>query len=154
MSIRQALVQRDVVAGLLFLATGLAVVAIAGRYPLGTAMRMGPGYFPTLLGGLLALLGACITCKGLRCDRTLGHLRLEPPSWRPPLLISGSVLLFAGAIQSLGLAIAALAVTAVSGIAHSEFRWRELALTSVSLSVFVVAVFAYGLRLPLRVWPI
>ena len=57
---------KDFLAGLLFIAIGLVAVAVARNYPFGTAMRMGSGYFPTVLGGILILLGAWVMGRGLR----------------------------------------------------------------------------------------
>ncbi len=79
MSFQQAVRHRDFAAGLFFLLLGLAVAGTASRYPIGTAMRMGPGYFPMLLGAILALLGLGIAIKALRANHALEGLRMESP---------------------------------------------------------------------------
>ncbi len=61
---------KDLVAGLLFIAVGIAAIAIAANYTLGTAARMGPGYFPRILGILLIVLGAILALRSLRLERT------------------------------------------------------------------------------------
>lgn len=150
---KRTLQHRDVLAGSFFLLLGLAVALQATRYPLGTAMRMGPGYFPALLGLGLAALGLFIGFKGLRANHALDGLRFEPIKWRPALLVSAGVLLFAIAIQTAGLALSTLALVTISGIAHHEFRWRELLASGLTLAAVAVGVFAYGLHLPFRILP-
>lgn len=72
---------------------------------------------------------------------------------RPALLISASVLVFAAAIESVGLALATFGVVAVSSLANSNVRWRSIAASGLVLASASVAIFAYGLRLPFRVTP-
>jgi hypothetical protein len=165
MNMAQRLIPRDAIAGALFVAFGLTFAALAMRYPLGSAMRMGPGYFPALLGLILSVIGMVIVLAALRpsssedrephgdnrhADRSAPapHSRL-----RPVLLISASVLLFAVAIEPFGLALATFAVVAVSSLADREARWPQLAASGVVLPLITVGVFAYGLRLPFKVIP-
>jgi len=84
--------QKDFLAGLLFIAFGAVAVIEAAGYPMGSTMRMGPGYFPVLLGALLIGLGAVISgsAVAIRKDRPLGHIAL-----RPLILITLSLLAFA-----------------------------------------------------------
>jgi hypothetical protein len=158
MQLQHKLIRRDSIAGAIFVAFGSAFSVIAAGYPLGTAMRMGPGYFPTLLGIALTGIGALILFSGLR-----GHssniqtaeadtIQSQHP-WRPALLISASILLFAVTIETAGLALATFGVVLISSFANREMRWPHVLASGLLLSLVSVAVFAYGLRLPFRISP-
>lgn len=140
---------RDFCAGLLFMAFGLAALMIAQSYPLGTASRMGPGYFPRLLGVLLVGLGAVQSLIGLRG-------KSEPwPEWHwgPLLILLLSVSAFTLIAPWVGLVAAALTLVFLSSGASREFRWREALVSGAIQAAAAAAVFVYGLGLPLRVWP-
>ena len=81
---------KDLVAGLMFIAVGIAAIVIASNYTLGTAARMGPGYFPRILGILMIVLGAVIALRSLR----LAGPPLPGWKWRPVLVVLGSVVIF------------------------------------------------------------
>lgn len=140
---------RDFYAGLLFLAFGVAALVMAQAYPLGTAARMGPGYFPRLLGVLLVAGGGLQALLGLRST-------LDPPPawhWRPLFLLLIGVFLFMLAAPHLGLIIAGLALVFVSSLASREFRWREALVLGLLQGAAAAALFSYGLGVPLPVWP-
>ncbi|MCG6203424.1 tripartite tricarboxylate transporter TctB family protein [Rhodopseudomonas sp. HC1] len=157
MSFRRRLDQREFMAGAAFVLFGISFSLVAVNYPLGTAMRMGPGYFPALLGLLLSCIGVLIGISALRrrpiTDRSASNAPFNWSCLRPALLISASVLLFAAAIESAGLALATFGVVAVSGLANREARWPAVSASGIALSVMSVGIFAYGLRLPFRVAP-
>ena len=140
---------KDFLAGLLFLAIGAGAMLGAREYPFGTAMRMGSGYFPTVLGGVLALFGVFLIVRGIQ-------LRERAPlawGWWPLACIAASMVLFGFLLPRLGLvaALAALFFTAAAG--GREFRFREvLALTAV-MTAFAVVVFVYVLKLPFQLVP-
>ena len=136
---------KDFGSGLIFLIVGCAGVAIARSYPLGAADKMGPGYFPTALGGLLALNGAALLVRSFLRNGT----GLAAVSWRGILLSLAGLILFGVLLKSAGLPLAVLILVLVSATASREFRiWPSLAL-AVGLSVFCVLVFVYALGLPL-----
>ena len=124
-------------------------MAVARGYHFGTAMRMGSGYFPTVLGGILALFGVFLMARGARA-------RERAPlawGWLPLACITASMLLFGFLLPRVGLvpALAALFFTAAAG--GREFRPGEvLALTAV-MTAFAVAVFVYVLKLPFQLLP-
>jgi hypothetical protein len=157
MSPRRGLNQRDTIAGAIFFLFGIAFSMIAASYPLGTTMRMGPGYFPAGLGLILSCIGGVIAFNALRGAPTSDDAsrdRSTPwPRLRPVVLISASILLFAVTIETVGLALATFAVVAVSSLANQEFRWPQVLVSGLVLSVVSVGVFAFGLRLPFRVLP-
>jgi hypothetical protein len=146
--------QRDFAAGLLFFTFGSLIAWSSTSYQIGTAMRMGPGYFPFVLGLLLALLGLLVIARNARLD--LGHeesRRIEKPCLRSLSLIGISMLVFAFALHTAGLVVATVGLVVISGIAYRSFSWQELGLLSGALASFAVLVFAYGLGLPLPVLP-
>ncbi|HSN92822.1 MAG TPA: tripartite tricarboxylate transporter TctB family protein [Anaeromyxobacteraceae bacterium] len=142
---------RDFWAGVLFVAAGLAAIALARRHPFGTAASMGPGYFPTVLGGLLVLLGALTAGRSLRPSRpqaAVGAVRV-----RPVVLVLASVVAFAVALPRLGLLLASLLVVGVSRTAAPGFRWGEVLVFGAALTLFCAAVFVWGLKMPMPLWP-
>ncbi|THF65248.1 tripartite tricarboxylate transporter TctB family protein [Pseudothauera rhizosphaerae] len=144
--------RRDAFAGALFLSFGLAAGFVSSSYPLGNAMRMGAGYFPLLLGAVLVLLGSAILWRSLRLygERVPDE---EAPALRPAACVGAAVVAFALLVPQLGLLIATVVLTLVSGLARSDLHVRELAVLSAVLAAFGVAVFSYGLGLPLPVLP-
>ncbi len=140
---------KDFYAGLLFMAFGLAALVIARSYPLGVASRMGPGYFPRILGVLLLALGALLNLCGF-------HSGGEPITawrWRPLCIILLGVWAWGLAAPWLGLVVASLALVFISSVASEEFGWREALVSGAIQAATVVVVFVYGLGVPLPVWP-
>jgi putative tricarboxylic transport membrane protein len=140
---------RDFWAGVLFIAMGGSACAIALSYAMGTASRMGPGYFPRVLGVLLAALGAALVLRSFR----LSGAPLSFPTLKPLFIVLTSVLLFGLIVAHLGLALATVVMVLYSSVASHEYRWKESVLASVALAVFVVIAFRYGLELQLPTWP-
>jgi hypothetical protein len=142
--------QRDFYAGLLFMAFGVAALVMAYNYPLGTAARMGPGYFPRLLGILLVTLGAVQGLLGLRGkpdEKVAWH-------WRPLFILLLSVALFILIAPRLGMIAAGLILAFVASFASAEFRWREALVAGILLAVAAAALFVAGLGVPLPIWPV
>lgn len=140
---------KDFGAGLLFAGIGLAAIVIGSGYPVGTAARMGPGYFPRGLGMILIGLGAILIFKGLRTSGAPLTVR----NVRPLVIVMGSVLVFALTVNYLGLALGSALLVLLSSTASHEFRKVEALIAAVALAVFVVIVFGYGLKLQLPLWP-
>jgi hypothetical protein len=140
---------KDFASGLMFVGFGIAAIAIGAGYPLGTAARMGPGYFPRILGILLIVFGTILMVRGLRLrgDRIV----LESP--RPLLIVLGSVVLFGLTAPTLGLVVAAILLIVVSSAASTEFRWKEALVSGVILAALSVAGFIWGLGLQFSIWP-
>lgn len=140
---------KDFWAGLLFIGLGIAALAVGSNYNLGTAARMGPGYFPRILGLLLLLLGAIVTARGFR-----GHGDRVPPwKWRPTLVVLGSVVLFGLIVAKFGLAISTVVLILLASMASHEFRPKEAVIAGVLLAALAVGVFIVGLKLQLPIWP-
>jgi Tripartite tricarboxylate transporter TctB family len=141
---------KDFYSGLLFATFGLAAIVIGRDYPMGTAVRMGPGYFPTILGGLLLMMGSIVALRSFAGrGTTLGGIALKAL-----VLVLGAVSFFAGAIESLGLAVCVVAVVLISSLANDKFRPLELVALLVAMLGLAVGLFAYGLSLPFKVWPV
>jgi hypothetical protein len=140
---------KDFYSGLLFIAFGIAAIAIGSNYTLGTAARMGPGYFPRILGILLMLLGAILTLRALRLN--------GPPipawKWRPTLIVLGSVVLFGLIVNYAGLVVSTILLIVIASAASHEFRLKEAAFSAVLLAALAVGIFVIGLNLQIGIWP-
>jgi hypothetical protein len=135
---------RDFLAGLLFTAIAVAAVAIARDYPLGFTSRMGPGYFPRALGGVLGLFGFYLMYRGLRY-----RARIKGDwGWRPLGLITLAIVLFGFSMERIGLWPALILMFLVAAAAGREFRVKEVAVLAALMSTFAAALFVYGLQLP------
>ena len=141
---------KDFWAGVMFLGFGLFFAIWAPIfYQMGTAVRMGPAYFPTVLGGMLAVLGLVVL---------LGSFAMEGPpvpafSYRPLILVSVACVLYGYLMKPLGLVGATAALVYVSAFGGHEFKWKEVTILYVILMIFSWAVFVKGLTLPFPVWP-
>lgn len=140
---------KDFYAGILFIFFGVLAMVIARGYPLGTTSRMGPGYFPAILGGILALLGFLVAARAL----LLGSDRIKSLALRPLMFVLFSVLAFAILVQTVGLVLATLAIVVISCLGGWEFRLLEVAVLSLVLAALAVGIFVYGLGMPLNIWP-
>jgi len=146
---RRLHLNRDLVAGLMFVVWGVAGLCIASDYPRGTALRMGPGYMPLLLCWGLVILGGVIAIKGLMTtgvSLTAWHLR-------PLILVLAAIVAFAVLIEPAGLAIATVAIVLIGAAGGIEFRWREALALALGLAAGAVGLFVYGLKLTMPVWP-
>ena len=148
MQIRDA---KDFWSGVMFAAFGMFFIVFAREYDMGTAARMGPAYFPTVLGGLLLLLGIFVAIKGLAARTSDG--RVEPFHFRPLLLVLGGVVAFGLLLRPAGLLVALATLVVVSSLGSHEFRLRDVLLLTVGLAVLVVIVFIYGLSMTVPVLP-
>jgi hypothetical protein len=140
---------KDFWSGVLFGSFGVAAIVLSSDYPLGSAARMGPAYFPRALGILLLLLAAALVARSLATRGPAPAVR----NLKPLVIVLGSVLMFGLAAPRLGVALATILLILGSSTADHEFRWREALASSVILAVVAVVVFVYGLGLQLPVWP-
>jgi hypothetical protein len=140
---------RDFWAGLLFVGIAALFIGLASQYRFGDAHRMGPGYFPIMVGALLAILGALVAGRALVLDGP-PLPRFNP---RPLLVTLVAVVLFGLAIERLGLAVAIFVMVMVSAFADRDVRLLPSLALAVLLIVFSVASFVWLLGLPLPVWP-
>ena len=142
--------ERDFFAGLIFVGFGLAAFLLARDYPMGTTVRMGPGYFPSLLGLLLTFAGAVLIGRSL----VLQGPKVSRLALLPLVCVLGAVLAFGVLLERLGLVAATVALIFIACLAAWElFRLRDIVILIVVLLAFAVGLFVYGLGLPLKVWP-
>ena len=130
-------------------ALGALAFALSSELTVGTAAAMGPGYVPRGLALIIMVYGAVL---GLRA-MFVGRQAFPAVAWRPLLMISVAVAVFAVLLPVAGLAITSLAVVICSGAAAYDVRLRENALLAVALAIFAVLLFVTALGLPIEVWP-
>lgn len=141
---------KDFWAGVMFIAFGAGMAAIAVKdYQMGNAVRMGPAYFPTVLGGLLAVLGLVLLLRAL----ALKGEKIAQFHFRPLLLILAACVAFGYLLKPLGLLGALLVLVFISAYGGHEFKWKEVLILYALLFVFSVLVFVKGLTLPFPICP-
>lgn len=138
---------KDFWTGIIFLFVGLAAVIIGRDYTMGTAGRMGPAYFPTILGALLALIGvAAVVRSFFRVGEPVGKLAIKET-----ILILSAVVLFGFLVRGGGLVIAVCAVVMISGYASAKFKWRTAIPLAIGLALAAVLIFIKLLGLPIAI---
>ena len=131
-------------AGVMLIAIGAASIFMARGYPFGSTMRMGPGYFPSMLGGILVLFGTYVSANGLRRgERIAVHCSL-----RALIVLSVSLVAFGVLMTHTGFIPAMAVLIFGSASAGREFKFVEVLLLTLILTGLSVAVFIWGLRLP------
>jgi hypothetical protein len=143
--------QKDFAAGLLYMAVGTAFAVASWGYRMGTASRMGPGYFPFWLGILMAVVGALVLFGALRAHAE--PETVERWALKPLFVIVASVVVFGLLLTTAGLVVSVVALVIGSSLASHEFTWRATLLNTVVLIGFALIVFVYGLGLQFPVWP-
>ena len=145
----------DLIAGIVFVAIGVAALALGADLTIGTAAEMGEGYVPRAMAVALIGLGLLIVVVRLK--------RHPPPqsppargkdgSWKPLLFVTAAVLAFAAVLEMLGLLAAIACSVTAANFAGQPLRAPHLALLIVVLTLVVVGVFVWGLGLPLNLLP-
>lgn len=152
--------QKDFFSGVLFMAVGIAFAWGATNYTVGTGARMGPGYFPLLLGICMAVLGGVITFKALVVETPDGD-KIGSIAWKPLFYIIAANLIFGillGGLPSIklpafGLIVGIFALTFVASMAGDEFKFKEVLILAIILCVLSYAAFILLLKLQFPVWP-
>jgi hypothetical protein len=140
---------KDFWSGMMFCGFAAVGILAARGYSLGTAGKMGPGYFPLLLGGVLAVLGGILIARSVVLDgEPLPRIHVVPLT-----VIALAVSLFGLLIEPLGLVVALAVLTVLSAWAGPQFRLTETVALTAVLIAFSIGVFAYALGLPLAIWP-
>lgn len=141
---------KDFWAGLMFIGTGVFFLIWATtHYQMGTAVRMGPAYFPVMLGGLLAFLGVLVLLESF----VMQGPKVPAFAMRPLILISAACVLYGYAMKPLGLVGATALLVFISAYGGHEFKWKEVTILFLILIVFSVLVFVKGLTLPFPICP-
>ena len=143
--------QEDFWAGVMFIGFGVLAIVVARDYPMGSAMRMGPGYFPTWLGAIMGVMGAIISARALV---VIGE-DIKPWGWRPLIGLSVAFAAFGLLMEEIGLGFvpALLALILISSFSGKDkFRLLELAILTIVLIVGSVLLFTKLLELPFRLF--
>jgi Tripartite tricarboxylate transporter TctB family len=139
---------QDLGAGVVFVLIGVAGLYFGRELAFGTAARMGPGYFPTLLSILILAIGIIVGIRGLTAEGP----PIEPVQLRPIAMIIAAILIFGVLIDVVGLALTALLLTVFAAYARREVKLTETILLGAGLAAFTVVVFVYLLGQPLSAW--
>jgi putative tricarboxylic transport membrane protein len=140
---------KDVWAGLIFAAFGAAFLLLSSGLPLGTAMHMGPAYFPVVLGSLLTLMGAVIALTACRSRAEL----VTRIALTPVLCIVAAILSFVLLIRPAGIIIAVVVAVGLATAASRPYDWRRSILLALALAALCALVFVRGLGMPIPLLP-
>ena len=143
--------KKDLYAGIMFIAIGVFFALWALNYPMGSSVRMGPAYFPTVLGWLLGALGLIIAIRGF----TIPDVDPNPTKWHPLIFINSSAVVFGLLIDPLKIGFVGAVVVSVIVCAYGgyEFKWKEALIEAGVLICVCYGAFVYGLGLPFRLFP-
>jgi hypothetical protein len=140
---------QDFWSGVLFIVIGLGFAFIARTYSLGTANRMGPGYFPFYLGLIMAALGVAILVISFRKKgEAVGRFY-----WKPILWVIGSICMFGVLLKAVGMLVAGFFLVIGSSLGGDEFKLKGVLILATVLVIFCALVFVIGLKLPIPMCP-
>ncbi len=140
----------DFWAGLHFIAVGVVAIYLSRDYPMGSALRMGPGYFPTWLGGIMSTFGVIVFARSFFLQgEGMGEWAL-----RPLFVLSGAIAMFGLSMDYLQLGFVPALVVLILGcaLAHKDVHWLETILLAIFLTMGCVALFIYVIGLPYRLF--
>jgi len=138
---------KDFWTGIIYIAFGLTAVIIARDYSMGTTLKMGPSYFPTVLGSLLILIGIVSVARSfIQAGTPIGRFAAKGV-----FLVVVSTLVFGLIVRGAGLAVALPVFVIMSGYASVHFRWGPTLAVAAGLTAFCILVFLKGLGVPLPI---
>lgn len=138
--------QEDFWAGLMFVGFGIVAIVLSLDYPMGTASRMGPGYFPTYLGAIMLGLGAIVAIMAVK-TKTEGE-KIAPFAWKPMIMLSLGFLVFGWGVDHIGFIPALFALCVITAAAGQTFNIVEVLIMTAVLIAGAVGIFIYGIELP------
>lgn len=144
--------QRDFGAGIMYMVIGLFFAIMATNYPMGTAAKMGPGYFPFYLGILMFLLGVLVAVKAFGAKAAIESI--PKFNWRIMAQITGAVVLYGLLLPRMGFLVAIVVLVFVAASASREFTWKGTAINAAFLVTFTYSVFVLGLKLQFPLLPV
>ena len=152
--------QKDFFSGLMFMVVGGAFAWGASTYNVGSGARMGPGYFPLMLGVLLTLIGAAITFTSLVVE-TVGGDKIGKWAWKPLCFVIGANVIFGILLAGLpnlklpafGLIIAIYALVFIASMAETGWKFRTTFILATVLALGSYLAFVLALKLQFPVWP-
>jgi hypothetical protein len=135
----------------MYMVIGIFFTFVATGYQMGTAAKMGPGYFPFYLGLLMTLLGLLVLVKSLSAKAAIE--KIPKFNWRIIAQITGAVVLYGLLLPRLGFLVAVIVLVFVSASASKEFTWKGTAINAAFLVAFTYSVFVLGLKLQFPLLP-
>jgi Tripartite tricarboxylate transporter TctB family len=163
--------ERDFWSGLMFVAVGVIFAIGATNYSMGPACQAndpcaaglwarmsqlsahpGAGYFPLGLSLLLALLGAIVLFKSLTIESQGGD-PVGKFAWRPLIVIVVAIAVFGVMLEKIGLALTVPVLIFISSLAGDEFHWKGVLANAIVLTIGSWAIFVWGLKLTIPMWP-
>jgi putative tricarboxylic transport membrane protein len=135
---------RDFFAGLLYIVTGAVGMWIARDYPFGSALRMGPGYFPSVLGGMMIAFGIAVMMMGVKNNEKMK----AGWSFRALIVLPLSTVAFGVMMEEAGFIPAMLVLIPLAASAGREFKVVEVALLTIGLTILSTLLFIKALGLP------
>lgn len=152
--------QKDFYSGIMFTTIGIVFAWGATNYSIGTGARMGPGYFPLILGALMALVGVAISVKALVINTPDGE-KIGKWAWKPLFFVISANLVFGlmlGGLPSLkipamGLIAGIYALTFIASLGGEEFKLKEIVILATLLAIMSYLAFIVLLKLQFPVWP-
>jgi hypothetical protein len=145
---------QDFWCGIFFAALGVVAIYASQEYPVGTALQMGPGYFPVWLGGIMIAFGVVIGGLALRFDGERDQdLALSEWAFRPWIVLTVALAAYAILMDAGAGFVPSLMVLVIGcALAHKDVRWVETIALSVCVTAGAVAIFSFGLDLPYRLF--
>jgi hypothetical protein len=145
---------QDFWCGLFFIGLGALAMYLARSYPMGSALEMGPGYFPTWLGAIMIGFGVVIGGLSFKFEgEATESLALDSWAWRPWLVLTATLALYAKLMEAeVGFVPSLIVLIVGCALAHKDVRWRETILLSIFVTAGAVAIFSYGIGLPYRLF--
>lgn len=152
--------QADFYSGLMFIVVGVAFAWGATSYKVGEAARMGPGYFPLILGILMAIVGIAVTLTALVVKTADGD-KIGPWAWRPLFYIIAANIIFGVLLAGLrdfnlpafGLIVGIYALTFIASMAQAGWKFKTTLILATVLAAGSYLVFVVALKLQFPVWP-
>jgi putative tricarboxylic transport membrane protein len=138
---------KDFWTGIIYVAIGGAAMFLSRDYGMGTAVKMGPAYFPTILSGLLIVIGAISLLRSFMKPGT----PIGTVAWKGLFLVIASTVLFGVIVRGVGMAIALPLLIMISAFASTRFSWKYALALAVGVTVFCVLIFQVALGVPLPI---
>jgi hypothetical protein len=139
---------KDFLAGLLMISVGAIAFYMALDYPFGSALRMGPGYFPRVLAGILMAFGLYVMFRGVKSGEKVEGAW----GWKALAMITIAFVVFGWLMDRIGMIPSLVVMFFLAALAGHQFKWLEVTILTVLMTAFAWAVFIWGLGLPYRLF--
>ena len=139
---------KDFLAGLLMISVGAIAFYMALDYPFGSALRMGPGYFPRVLAGILMTFGLYVMIRGIKSGEKVEGAW----GWKALAMITVAFVVFGWLMDRIGMIPSLVVMFFLAALAGHQFKWLEVTILTVLMTAFAWAVFIWGLGLPYRLF--